>query len=194
MTGKNNCFSVWSFSGLILLCFGVFWLGSIVKRCEVIYPRPAKVSVSVSPAAAATAAPEIKQYRLSPHFKQHHAVLLWVLVVLEIVIAFVYAVAGYSLLRRFVFAVPLALAVLAADALFKSAVLVYMQFAAIPLAKLIGSGNILTAYFLADKGFYKQFSAFTSGLMIYLPGVVLEVIYLVTLAGLVWILRGLKLK
>ena len=75
------------------------------------------------------------------------------------------------------------------DIFFKIFFCGYMIFCAKPLARLTGNENILTAYFLADQGFFDWFSSWISGMMFFQKGAGLEILlYVVFIAALCFVL------
>ncbi len=165
---------------IFFICLGITWFIVIQVRCNEISPR--SISSGLAKNLGISEKP-LKMVR-SPHAKDYHLILFWVIAGMEIFVALFYIVAGIFMLKRYYLGQFVVVGVLCLDVALKTLVIFYMQFCAIPLAHLTKNANVLQLYFMPSMKGHAVFSSIATGYRIFEPGGILFLVLYLLYFGL----------
>jgi hypothetical protein len=192
--------------GLFFLILGTVWLKVIYIRAKA--GLPAGHNALIPQGSPAVAYRELKtdmQETLSrqsviDRYASHrrdktYVKLFWIIALVEVICSFLYIFAGIALLRLYHAGRLAVFLTLYFDVLFKSMVMVYMNYYALPLENVLQGQNILYSYFLPHPSWLSTFSTYVTGLGFYQPkGALFLFIYLVYLFGIFYFLTQPSIK
>jgi len=177
---------------LVFMAVGVVWMGTIYERCLTIAPAR-RLLPSIDeilrrdqpPPGGSVVTPVERRFR-SPHARWYYFAGFWAIAVFELIVAFLFVLGGWALLRRYRQAWRWAVLTLTADVTYKAMVIVYMHTCALPLSTLIKNPVSVIAYYQPDKTIFSVMSGFFSGLAFYPPqgNFLGGAVYLMVMAGL----------